>query len=87
MNILRKGGNNRVIYSYAQGQKGSDTAGGLKGSDARLDQELERTAKLLESLHPGFVKARIKKTKTSWGGKTRWDVICYWKKAYASASL
>jgi len=85
LRLMEKGYKNIVLYKYAQGQKGSNTTGGLNGSDARKDEAMERTAKLLQEKHKGFVRARTKMTKTAWGGGVRWDVTCYWKRAFASS--
>lgn len=80
LQLLRLGYSNRVFYRWAQGQVTSAWEGGL--SDQRTAATLEEGAKDLEGLHPGFVKAVQKTTKTSWGGGTRWDVNVRWKKAY-----
>lgn len=87
LKLLRRGYHNLVFYSWAQGQSGSDAPGGLSETEARTDAALTRTANALAEAHPGFVKVVEKTTKTSWGGKKRTDVMCYWKKAFASAGV
>lgn len=85
LRLLSLGCKNRVYYKYAQGQKESGMAGGLSGSPVREPEAMAANAHELADLHPGLVKVVQKKTKTSFGGGTRTDVICYWKKAYERA--
>jgi len=84
LRLLRLGYSNLVFYKYAQGQRMSNNPGGMCGMPEREAKAMEENAHKLAELHPGFVKPVQKTTKSSWGGGTRWDVICYWKKAYAS---
>lgn len=84
LQLLRAGFKNLVYYKYAQNQRMSNNPGGMYGIPEREAKAMEENAHKLAELHPGFVKPVQKTTKSSWGGGTRWDVICYWKKAYAS---
>ena len=85
LQLLRAGHPNLILHNYAQGQRGSNTTGGLSGTEARQEEEMKRTAEKLAELHPNFVKAVQKTTKTAWGGQPRWDVNIQWKKAFESA--
>lgn len=85
LRLLSLGFDNYVFYRYAQGQKSSGAKGGLCGSPVREPGAMAENAHRLAKLHPGLVKVVQKKTKTSFGGGTRTDVICYWKKAYAQS--
>jgi len=85
LRLLRLGYSNLVFYKYAQNQSMSNNPGGMYGSPEREAKAMEENAYELARLHPGFVKPVQKTTKSSWGGGTRWDVICYWKKAFNSS--
>lgn len=80
LQLLRAGYPNRVLYWAAQNQSGSHTKGGA--SDWRTFESMKADSHLLEELHPGLVTAVEKQTKSSWQGKSRWDVRCGWAKAY-----
>ena len=84
LQLLRKGYPNLILNNWVHNQGGSNTEGGC--SDYRTMETHARDCHILaEKLHPGFVKAVEKTTKTSWGGTTRTDVRMSWKKAYESA--
>jgi hypothetical protein len=86
LQLLRLGYENYVFYKYAQGQKDSNAPGGMHDLPERKPDEMKQNALLLEQMHPGFVTAVMKKTKTDWGsGGERWDVRIQWKKALESA--
>lgn len=81
LQLLRRGYPNRIFYRWAQGQRSSNSPGGL--SDARTAGNLRASAERLAELHPGLVKVVEKSTTTSWAGiQTRADVIVRWQKAY-----
>lgn len=82
LQLLTLGYHNRVLYTYAQGQKSSNEDGGC--STYRTPELQEHCAKKLKSHFPDFVDVVEKVTKTSWGGGTRTDVRIKWKKAYQS---
>jgi len=83
LQLLRLGHPNKVLHLWAHGQRGSNTIGGCSGY--RTLKVQAETARRLARLHPGFVKAVQKTTKTAWGGATRTDVVVQWKKAYLSS--
>jgi hypothetical protein len=86
---LRAGYKNRVLYTYAQGEKGgSNSSGGC--SIFRTDEVQEKAVNFIKSTFPDVVTIKKKITKNAWRGfKTnkkgemiRTDVIIHWKKAY-----
>ena len=91
LSFLEQGYRNRVIYSFAQGDSGSNSKGGC--SSYRTPKVLAKVSKWMEKNHKGFVKTKTKRTKGSWEGfekdeegyVTRTDVMIYWKKAYEAA--
>lgn len=83
LQLLRKGYDNCVVNSFCHNQGGSGTDGGC--SVYRTDESHSRNVRQLAELHAPFVKVVQKTTKTSWGGKTRDDVIIRWKAARESA--
>lgn len=85
LQLMRMGYANSVLYSYCYDQiGGSNSAGGC--SEYRDLNMLANEAYELERLHPGFVTAKEKRTKSDWGvGGVRMDVTVQWKKAYASS--
>jgi hypothetical protein len=80
LQFLEAGYSNVVLNNYVTNQRGSNTEGGC--SHYRTLECQEAAANRLAELHPGIVKVVKKKTKTSWGGQERTDVIVGWKKAY-----
>jgi hypothetical protein len=85
LRLLILGLPNRVLFKYATNQKGSNSEGGLCGSPGREYEAIKKNVLELKSLFPDFIRVVKKQTKTSWGGKERYDVVCYWKKAFASS--
>lgn len=83
LQLLRKGYHNVILNSWCHNQGGSNTDGGC--SSFRTDGVQEAAARGLAELHRGFVTVVKKQTKTSWGGKERYDVRIQWKKARESA--
>lgn len=80
LQLLRKAMPSKIINWIVHNQGGSNTAGGCSGF--RTLEVQEQAANKMAELHPGFVKTRKVKTKTSWGGQERTDVTIYWKKAF-----
>ena len=81
LTMLELGYPSIVSYEFAQGQHASNMAGGC--SIYRTPEMLAEGALRLAALHPGFVKVTMPKTKTAWRGGAP-DVVCYWKKAFAT---
>lgn len=82
LQLLTKGESNGVLCYAVQNQGGSQAIGG-----AALYRTMDTHAKSAQTLkerHPDFVTLVTKKTKVSWGGGERTDVIIQWKKAYES---
>lgn len=82
LQVLRSGSKNCVLNSWVTNQAGSNTHGGCSHYRTPLVQT--ESANRLAALHPGLVSVVQKKTKTSWGGGARTDVVIQWKKAYKS---
>jgi len=82
LSLLELGYTNIVSYKYAQGQSGSNSKGGCERY--RTPEMMEQEAYKLKELHPNGVTIVHKKTKMSWGGGTRIDVMCYWKKSFCT---
>lgn len=80
LQLLRKGYPNRIINWIVHNQHGSNTAGGCS-TYRDMTMQGEAAEELARRHHP-FVKVKLKKTKTAWGGQERKDVIVQWKKAY-----
>lgn len=88
LTYLENGYNNRVLYKYAQDDKGSNSPGGC--STFRNAATLERAAKWMSAHHPKAVRLKSKETVTGWDGmnelangkKQRVDINVSWKKAY-----
>lgn len=84
LQLLRAGYVNRISWLFAQGQAANSGAKG--GCSVYRDKKmLTDCANKLAALHPGFVKVVEKKTKGSFGGGTRTDVVIYWKRAWESS--
>lgn len=83
LQILESGTANVIDCQTFVGDLGSNRGGGC--SEARAKAEDGQYARLLQSLHPSFVKLVTKETKVA-GGKIwcRTDVQVAWKKAYES---
>lgn len=88
--LLKKGYLNRIYYSFAQSDFGSNTEGGC--SLYRNFEVMKKNTQFMLHEHRGFVKIKMKKTKNSWegfprdenGNYIRIDLIIFWKKAYQS---
>lgn len=88
LTFLKSGFQNRVLYNWAQGDRGSNTAGGC--SAYRTPELMKKVAAFLAAEHKGFVTVCEKKTKGGWSGfpkdkngnTIRTDVTVAWKKAY-----
>lgn len=84
LQLLRLGYPSLILNQWVHNQGGSANEGGC--SEFRtLESHAENCYRMQDELHPGFVKAVKKSTKTSWGGQDRIDVTISWKKAYNSA--
>lgn len=81
--LLRAGLPNIVSRVYRVNFGPSNAKGGC--SEFRTPEAMKEASKLLESLHPEFVKAVEKETKMSFGGGKRWNVRVQWRKAYESS--
>lgn len=86
LQLLRNGNANAVVYEYCWDQAATNQPGGC--SAYRTPAVQEAGARGLAQLHPGFVRVREAPAK-NWKGfpGTRWDVTCYWQKAYDSAVM
>lgn len=82
LGLLTNGYKNKVWFKWCYNQPASNTAGGC--SIYRTPEVQKQSAELLHKHYPNFVTIKIKTTKTGWFGGERYDVICYWKKAYQS---
>jgi hypothetical protein len=82
--LLKKGYPNLVSRKYRHSAAPSNELGGC--SKFRTSKRMKEASKILERLHPEFVKAVQKETKSAWGGGTRWNVRVQWKKAYESSN-
>lgn len=88
LTYLENGHNNRVLYKYAQDDKGSNSPGGC--STFRKAATVEKAARWLCAHHPRAVRLKSKETATGWDGMTelangkkqRIDVNVQWKKVY-----
>lgn len=80
LQLFKSGYPNIVSRVYRNNFGPSNEEGGC--SRFRTEARMEEAAKLLESLHPGIVKAVQKETRTSYGGGLRWNVRVSWRKAY-----
>ena len=82
LQFLRKGYPNLISNRYVTNQPSSNSSGGC--STFRTIEYQAEQARLLQSLHPNYVKLVEKETKTAWGGGVRLDVNIQWKKAFAN---
>lgn len=83
LQLLERGHNNRVLYTFAQGHPSSNTKGGC--SIYRSEKMMGQNAHDLAKLHPGIIRISEKKTKTPWKGfesTERIDVTIGWKRAF-----
>lgn len=81
--LLKKGYRNRVLFSYANGQRKSNDAGGC--SLYRSPETMKIAALRLSFLNKGLVKVKRKTTVKPWAGfesNERYDVTISWKKAF-----
>lgn len=85
LQILRMGQDTLMLNQWVSNQAGgSNAAGGC--STYRSDALQAAEAAKLAARHTGFVRVVQKDTKTAWGGRTRTDVVVYWKRARESAN-
>lgn len=82
LQFLEAGHPNIVLNDWVSNQAGSNTEGGC--SAYRTLERQAEAAQQLKAFHPDFVKVVKKRTKTSWGGQERTDVIVQWKRAIAA---
>jgi hypothetical protein len=83
LQLLETGHNNRVLYTFAQGHKGSNSKGGC--AIYRTEKMMRQNAFDLAKLHPGIIRVSEKKTKYAWAGfdsNIRIDVTIGWVKAF-----
>ena len=82
LSLLGLGLPNRILYSYANGQRKSNDKGGC--SLYRTPKTMKEAAYNLSKLHPGLVDVKKKTTVKPWAGfdtKERYDVTIRWKKS------
>lgn len=84
LQLLRLGYPNRVLYLMCWDQPATNHDGGC--STYRTPEVQKEGAFGLKELHPEFVRTR-RASASNWEGfpEERWDVTCYWKKAYESS--
>lgn len=83
LQLLERGHDNRVLYTCAQGHKGSNSEGGC--AIYRTEKMMKQNALDLAALHPSIIRVSEKKTKHAWAGfesNTRIDVTIQWRQAY-----
>lgn len=83
LTLLKDGQPNRILYTYANGHRGSNAKGGC--SLYRSPRTMRESAEKLSQLHLKFIKIEEKTTAKPWAGfKTnkRTDVTISWKKAF-----
>jgi protein gp37 len=86
LQLLRSGRKNVVIYYYAQGQAGTQSAGGC--SIYRNVANHDAVCRELQQLHSDFVTLRQKVSKTAQNGfGVRTEVTIQWQRAYASSAV
>lgn len=79
LQVLRAGLKVRVLYSYLQSHRGSNTKGGCETYRDRARNDASVHA--LVRLHPRYVQAVERRTRVAWGGGARLDVRIAWKRA------
>jgi hypothetical protein len=85
LRLLTLGYTNAIVNDYVNDHPGSNVVpGGCTGQ--RTLELLKRSAEVLQSEFPDFVKIELKNTKGSWNGESRYDVRIAWKKAYAAGA-
>ena len=83
LQLLELGYPNKILYSYANGQRKSNDKGGC--SLYRTPEKMTEAANSLKRFHPKFIMVKKVKTNTPWVGfntNIRTDVQVSWKKAY-----
>lgn len=83
LQLLKLGYPNKILYSYANGQRKSNDKGGC--SLYRTPERMTEAANSLKKLHPKFITTKKIKTNKPWAGfntNVRTDVQVSWKKAY-----
>lgn len=81
MSMLELGYQNIVNYEFIAGQTNNGNNPGGCNLWRTLDM-LNESSHTLQKLHPKFIKTRIKKSKSTYGGVDRVEVTCYWKKCF-----
>lgn len=79
LQLLEHGWENRSLFYWAQDQRGTQAAGGC--SEHRTHERHERSAIMLQQLHPSVVTLREKRNKTGGEFGTRKEVTIQWKRA------
>lgn len=81
MSMLELGYQNIVDYYYIAGQTNNGNNPGGCNLWRTLDM-LNEASYTLQKLHPKFIKTRVKKSLSTYGGVDRIEVTCYWKKCF-----
>lgn len=80
LQLLRKGCASYTLFRYAQGQPGTQTAGGC--SINRTHETHDREIDFMVKEHAPFVKKRMKVNKTGGEFGTRNEVTVFWGRAF-----
>lgn len=83
LQLLRAGCPSYVFYRYAQGQPGTQTAGGI--SSDRTHEKHEREVDFMVREHGPFVSKRLKVNKSGGDFGTRHEVTVMWKNVYEAS--
>lgn len=84
LQLLTSGAKNAVSFKWTREAGMSQAPGGC--ATYRTHEMMTEDANHFASLWPGLVTVREKKTKGSWGGGVRTDVMVYWKKAFSKGA-
>ena len=83
MSMLELGYRNIVDYYYIAGQTNNGNNPGGCNLWRTLDM-LNEASYALQKLHPKYIKTRVKKSLSTYGGVDRIEVTCYWKNCFNS---